>query len=331
MVIRLIESYDQPMHSTVLALPPTPTNPLYLLKGLVLDSVQSAQSKRAYERGLDRFLRWFEIERPVARFSKATVQQYRVSLLESGLSPSSINLQMTAIRRLAVEAADNGLLAPELASGIGRVKNVKREGSRTGNWLSTAQAEMLINSPDASKLKGKRDRALLALLIGTGLRREEAASLTLEHIQQRDGRWVIVDMRGKGGRVRSVPVPSFAKASVDVWAAAAGFTSGAVFRAVNKGDRVSGDGMTAQAVFDAVKKYAVAANMKNIAPHDLRRSFAKMAHRGKAPLEQIQLSLGHSSIQTTERYLGVRQDFGDAPCDRLGLNLSAGSSVSGRW
>jgi hypothetical protein len=69
-----------------LILHPAPANPLFLLKALVLDSVQSAQSKRAYERGLDRFLLWVEAERPVDGFSKATVQRYRVSPLESGLS-----------------------------------------------------------------------------------------------------------------------------------------------------------------------------------------------------------------------------------------------------
>jgi site-specific recombinase XerD len=86
---------------------------------------------------------------------------------------------------------------------------------------------------------------------------------------------------------------------------------------------VCGDRMSAQAIYDRVKKYSMAAGLKGIAPHDLRRLFAKMAHKEKSPLEQIQMSLGHSSIQTTEIYIGVRQDFSDAPCDRLELNLSA--------
>lgn len=308
------------MHPALPALPAAPADLLHRLKALVLDSVQSAESKRAYARGLDRFLNWVQAERPETGFSKATVQRYRAHLLESGLSPSAINLQITAVRRLAVEAADNGLVAPEVASGINRVKGIRRDGVRIGNWLTTEQAERLITAPDVSSLKGKRDRALLAVLIGTGLRRDEAAALMVEQIQQREGRWVIVDMRGKGGRVRSVPVPAFAKAAIDVWAVGAGFSSGHVFRPINKADRISGEEMTAQAVFDAVKKYAGENGLDNIAPHDLRRSFAKLAHKGRAALEQIQLSLGHASIQTTERYLGVRQDLADAPCDRLGLS-----------
>ena len=231
---------------------------------------------------------------------------------------------MTALRRLAAEAADNGLLAPEIAAAITRVKGARRQGVRIGNWLSVPQAEALVNEPNTATRKGKRDRALLAVMLGCGLRREETAALTLEHIQQRDGRWVIVDLVGKGTRVRSVPMPSWAKAALDGWITSAEFTSGPVFRPVNKGGRVCGARMTAQAVFNTVKAYAGALGMKSFAPHDLRRSYAKLAHKGHAPLEQIQLSLGHASIQTTERYLGVEQDFTDAPCDHLGLRIKAG-------
>jgi site-specific recombinase XerD len=177
------------------------------LKTLVLDSVNSPESKRAYARAIEDFLTWFQTNRPSTGFTKAIFQAYRAVLIESGLSSSTVNLRMTAIRRLAVEATDNGLMAPELASGIGRVKGMKRGGVRIGNWLTIHQAEKLVNTPNVSTLKGKRDRALLGVMIGCGLRREETASLMLERIQQREGRWVIVDMIGKGGRVRSIPMP----------------------------------------------------------------------------------------------------------------------------
>jgi len=118
-------------------------------------------------------------------------------------------------------------------------------------------------------------------------------------------------------------MPSWTKAAIDEWMAAAGFISGRIFRAVNKGDKLAGESMTAQSIFETVKKYAAEIGAGNIAPHDLRRTFAKLAHKGRAALEQIQLSLGHASIQTTERYLGVRQDLTDAPCDHLGLKLSS--------
>src|SRR3954447_24636107 len=114
------------------------------------------------------------------------------------LSEKHAKNRLTAVRRLAAEAADNGLLAPALAASIGRVKGAKQQGTRTGNWLTVDQAERLINAPNGATLIGQRDRALLATLIGCGLRRSETSAMTFEHIQQRDGRWAIVDLHGKG-------------------------------------------------------------------------------------------------------------------------------------
>jgi site-specific recombinase XerD len=106
-------------------------------------------------------------------------------------------VRITAVRKLAVEAADNGLLAPELANGITRVKGVASKGVRLGNWLTARQSQALLNAPDATTNKGLRDRAILAVLPGCGLRRSEVAALTFKHIQQRDGRWCIVDLVGR--------------------------------------------------------------------------------------------------------------------------------------
>jgi site-specific recombinase XerD len=289
------------------------------LKSLVLDTVPSPNSRRAYSKSLDDFMGWYRAE-PRDGFSKATVQQYRASLQDRGLAASTINVRVVAIRRLAAEAADNGLMAPEIAAAISRVKGARQVGHRVGNWLTREQAEGLISAPDTSTLKGKRDRALLGLMLGTGLRREEVCRLTFEHIQQRDGRWVIVDLLGKAGHVRTVPMPSWSKALIDEWADAAHLDEGYIFRPVGKGGHLAGEHLSSQSVWDLVEYYTDKAGLK-AAPHDLRRTFAKLAHRGHAPLEQIQLSLGHKSIQTTERYLGVCQDLADAPCDRLGLRV----------
>ena len=115
-------------------------------------------------------------------------------------------------------------------------------------------------------------------------------------------------------------MPAWTKLAIDQWVTAAGIREGRLLRAVNKGGRIIGAGMTAQSIFEVVEKYGCRLGLE-IAPHDLRRSFAKLAHKGHAPLEQIQISLGHASIQTTERYLGIQQDLSDAPCDHLGLRV----------
>ena len=295
-----------------------PVSPAPLLN-LVLDSLASAHSRRAYGRALEEFFGWYASNASGEGFTRATLQRYRSHLLERNLSAASINLAMAALRKLAAEAAANGGISPLAAAGIRGVPGARRSGVRTGNWLTLQQAQQLLAEPDPETIKGLRDRVLLGLLVGCGLRRGELAGLSFRDVAQREGRWAIVDLIGKHGRVRTVPMPSWAKTALDGWAAAAGIESGAVLRRVSKAGRVGPGPITAQAVFEAVVSYARKAGLGKITPHDLRRTFAKLAHLGRAPLEQIQISLGHASIQTTERYLGLKQNLHDAPCDRLGL------------
>jgi site-specific recombinase XerC len=128
------------------------------LKALVLDSVSSPITRR-YNMALDEFIAWYRQE-PRPGFSKAMVSAWRVSLEARGLGSSPIIIRMSAIRKLAVEAADNGLLAPELAAGITRVKSAKSTGIRVGNWLTLRQAQALLSTPDIATVKGLRDRGV---------------------------------------------------------------------------------------------------------------------------------------------------------------------------
>ena len=129
-------------------------------------------------------------------------------LEQAHYSASTINLQLTAIRRLAYEAADHGLLSPELAAGIQRVKGVKQLGVRLGNWLTAEQERSLLARVDTDELRGKRDHAMLALS-GCGLRRAELVKVKIEDLDQREEHWVIVNLVGKGGHVRTVPMPQW--------------------------------------------------------------------------------------------------------------------------
>jgi site-specific recombinase XerD len=291
------------------------------LKSLVLDSVSSPITKRVYNLGLDEFFAWFGQE-PRPGFTRATVSAWRMALEARGLGAVSINVRITAVRKLAVEAADNGLLAPELANGITRVKGVKSKGVRLGNWLTVRQAQTLLNTPDVSTTKGLRDRAILAVLLGCGLRRSEVAALTFGHVQQRDGRWCIVDLLGKHGRVRTIPMPTWVKVAVDAWASAASVADGHVFRPVNRADQVQAAALSEKVIWQLLQPYAQAAGLGGIAPHDLRRSCAKMCRAAGGELEQIQLLLGHASVQTTERYLGTKQDLVHGPNDGIKLKVA---------
>jgi site-specific recombinase XerD len=187
---------------------------------------------------------------------------------------STINVRLAAVRRLAHEAADTGLLSPELAAGIGRVKGAKRLGVRIGNWLTVEQSRTLL-AESGDGLRGKRDRAILALLIGCGLRRAELVGLGLEDFQVREEHWVIADLIGKGEHIRTVLVPVWAKRAVDEWIDAAKISTGALFRRVGRLGKIWGAGLTPKGVWHIVKAAAKRADIKNLAPHDLRRTCAR--------------------------------------------------------
>jgi site-specific recombinase XerD len=287
-------------------------------RSAVLDSLRSSESKRGYRHAIDEFIQWYCSE-PRLSFNKTVVTRYRIHLETRQLAAGTINGRLAAVRRLAYEAADAGLLSPELAAGIRRVKGVKKLGVRFGNWLTAEEARRLWQSPDPDTLKGKRDRAILAVLLGCGLRRRELADLHFRHLQQREEHWAIVDLVGKGGHIRTVPVPEWVKATVDIWTAAAGLPGGRVFRCVCRAGKHWGDGVTERLVWHVVKQYAAKLGLIGLAPHDLRRSCAKLCHSAGGELDQIQFLLGHVSVQTTERYLGCKQRIRGAVNDCIGI------------
>jgi site-specific recombinase XerD len=235
------------------------------------------------------------------------------------IAPGTINLRLGAVRRLAYEAADCGLLSADPAAGIRRVKGVKKLGVRLGNWLTADQSQALWQAPDQEHLKGKRDRALLALLIACGLRRHELASLTVSDLSQREGHWAIVDLRGKAGHVRTVLVPDWVRCLLDNWMNAAGITGGSLFRRVSSAGKVWGERVTEKLVWHVVKEFAAKIGVNKLAPRDLRRSCARLCRAAGGELEQIQFLLGHISVQTTERYLGCTQRLSSAVNDCIGI------------
>jgi integrase/recombinase XerD len=237
------------------------------LKHLVVEALPAVESKRSYGRALDHFYQWYLLEQR-GPFNKAVVQQYRVALEKVGYSASTIALRLSALRLLATEAADNGQMDPNLAAGIARARGPKRLGRRLGNWLESEGAARFLMTPGTSTTKGLRDRAILAVGIGCGLRRGEIAALSLEQLQIREGRWVVVDIAGKHGRIRSVPMVGWVKAFIDEWLKLSDTESGRVFRSVDKAGRITGDSMTGQAIYEVVTTWATRAGL-NVTPHDL--------------------------------------------------------------
>ena len=202
-------------------------------KMAVLNMLASEHSRRSYKHAIEKFIGWYCSE-PRLGFNRHVVVRYRSFLEGLSLSAATINLHLSAIRRLADEAAESGWLSSELAIGIRRVKGVKRLGRRIGSWLTGNQAQELLDAVSQSTLRGRRDAALIGLLLGCGLRRSEAVNLRFDQLQLRESHWGIVDMVGKGGRLRTVPVPHWCKGLIDVWLRDSRVTEGKVFRRVSK-------------------------------------------------------------------------------------------------
>src|SRR5580704_10158454 len=140
------------------------------------------------------------------------------------LSPSTINVRLSAVRKLVGEARRNNMIGSEEAASLTDIPNIQQKGTRLGNWLTREQAKELLAVPDRSTLKGKRDYLILALLVGCALRRNELAELDVATIQQREGRWVLADLEGKGRRIRTVAIPIWVKQGINVWTTVAGST-----------------------------------------------------------------------------------------------------------
>ena len=166
-----------------------------------------------------------------------------------------------------------------------------------------------------------------------GLRFGEAAGLRPRRLNLLHGRLEIAEalkeVAGelyfglpKHGRVRTIPMPTWVKVAIDAWTSAATLSDGQVFRPVNRAGRAGIEGLGEKVVWQLIKPYAEAAGVPGIAPHDLRRTCAKLCRAGGGELEQIQLLLGHTSVQTTERYLGTKQDLVHAPNDAIKLRIA---------
>lgn len=289
---------------TVLRLPD-----LEQAQNAVLNSLPAASSQESYGHAIDEFIKWYCSE-PRLAFNRTVVLRYRFFLEQNNLAPSTINVRLAAVRRLAYEAADTGLLSPELAAGIRRVTGAKRLGVRIGNWLTIEQSKKLLQGPPADTVRGKRDRAILGLLIGCGFRRAELVGLKGQDFQIREEHWVVADLIGKGKHIRTVPVPAWAKHAVDDWINVAGVADGPIFRPVNRLEKVWGDGITPKAIWHIVKAAAANAGIDNLAPHDLRRTCAGLCHLAGGELEQIQFLLGHASSKPQSAISGASRSFG---------------------
>lgn len=283
-------------------------SPLEAVIPLVTNTVNSPHSRRAYSRALRAFLAFVGTQ-PLTR---PTVMAWRASLTQGGANPATINQQLSAVRSLAREAAACGLMDEGAAAQVCLVPNLPNSGVRMGNWLEPEQIRGLLAAPDQSTTVGLRDYVALALLFGCGLRRGEVVSLRTDQIAVRGGRTVVLDLMGKGQRVRTCVVPRWLEEPLTRWISIIG--SGRILRSMEHG--VPGESLGDDGVYWIVKRYAAQVGL-NIAPHDLRRTFALQSLEGGANIEAIRQALGHSSLATTTRYVAAGLSLQNPACDYL--------------
>src|SRR5512140_2851352 len=149
-MVRRQKTAKRPKPKTVLRL-----SDLEQSKNAVLNSLAAASSQESYAHAIDEFIGWYCSE-PRLAFNRSVVLRYRFFLEQKNLAPSTINVRLAAVRRLAHEAADTGLLSPELAAGIRRVKGAKRLGVRVGNWLTIDQSRTLLQTSSVETARSNR-------------------------------------------------------------------------------------------------------------------------------------------------------------------------------
>lgn len=269
-----------------------------------LDGV-GAGSRPVYEGTLRSYFAWaLENGSPTAYSS---LLAYRRFLEDRGLSIATINRQLSALRNFFRTARNMGAVDEETFRQVREVKNIQSQGQKTGRWLSLEESRLLLSSPDMQTWVGCRDRAILALMLGGGLRRSEVANLRYDHLRKHNDVWVIENLLGKHNRTRTIPLQTWTAKAITRYLSKniewyGGPNSDYLFVSVDRhGNRR--ERMTTQTVWLIVMRYARQCGIEDLAPHDLRRTYAELARDNGAMLEEIQKLLGHSSLTTTQRYL----------------------------
>lgn len=265
-------------------------------------------------------------------FTREGVAAYIQQMRDRNMGEAVRLSAMAAIRHLAKEAEIRHLITFDEYHQIKSVKGGKYERKKSGMWLTVAQVEELLSLPDRSNYYGVRDAAILSVLVGCGLRRDEILHLDWKQYQSREGRMCLVDVKGKGGKFRTVPVPLWCQTDIDVWNVTSqtqepppilGPLEAA--QAANRAKHPATPGrfcgrLSSTRLAEIIIAYGVRLDV-SLRPHDLRRTLAKMMHRSGAGIEQIQYTLGHQHMQTTTLYLGSLLEIapGQAAVDRIGI------------
>jgi integrase len=260
-----------------------------LVNYLTIGDIWDAAALGDYARGINRSSRSF------LKAAIRLVTMGNADKLKAGATPENINTVQAMLYRL------------EAVTAAVQVKTVKGEKAHT--WLSQAQVKAIMASC-GDDLPGRRDRVVLGLLLGAGLRRDELIGLHFDCITempQKNGKpRSVITVMGKGDKSRVIPISSQLTGMVQDWRQAAG--EGLIARSLGRKCEI-GKSLSAIGLFGIVRKHGAMIGIKELDPHDLRRTYAQLGYDAGVPITQISKLLGHSSIKTTQTYLNLDLDI----------------------
>jgi integrase len=285
------------------------------LVDLLIADLPSPESRRSYAKAIADLYAFARREDGSYQPITAVLLAEWRSSMAGTLSNATVNLRLSAARALVRAAQKRHLIDTDEAWELLQVNGMPFRGTRVGNWLSVEQTKRLLALPARNNLRGLRNACIFAILAGCALRLNELAALETPTFQQRDGRWVLADLPGKGGRVRTVAIPAWVVHAINAWMKAAKIKEGKIIRQLT----LAPEGLSPEAIRDIVRKAAAKIGVRNFGPHDLRRTCARLCREHGGDIEQIQAMLGHASLVTTQRYLGTVQNLKNAVNDTMGL------------
>lgn len=224
----------------------------------------------------------------------------RTSLQDGGLSPATVNATLAALRGVARAAWNLELISGDDYNRIAAVKGLRGSRLPTGRALTIGEITALFDACFHDRTAaGRRDAAMLALLLGAGLRRAECAALALNdyHAERRE-----LIVRGKGDKQRLMPLGQTANLAVVDWLQARGEWDGSLLCRVGKGGAIEQAGISDQAIYAAILKRGVEARVARFSPHDLRKTYASGLIDQSGDISTVSRLLGHASIETTAIY-----------------------------
>jgi integrase len=277
----------------------------------MLNLVDSTLTQESYKASVTEFLVWAGQQR--YETPAEHVAAYRHYLAEEQ-SPSTVNRKLTSIRRFFEAAADLGYVSLPTLASVKRIKNVHQAGQKTQRWLTLEEAQTLLDAPPITSSIGLRDRAILAVLLGTALRVSELVNLTWGNVQQEvEGRWIFQNISRKRGRIQSVPVPAWVMERIFDYSDPLPEHEHVFTNITLNGE--FGDQLSENGVRHILKKYD-----EELTPHVCRRTWASLAENGGASLSAISSVLGHANIATTDKYLAKLKPIDNDAINRTGLS-----------